>query len=111
MELLELPTRWMFYLALERGRTRSPKSWKAYAEQLLDWLRHCDANGWNVFVVKDGHLAAYRRHMLKSKTILGRAFSPATINARLKRPGELTGANKCGLMPSDCQLMRTSQTK
>jgi site-specific recombinase XerD len=83
MALIEIPTRWMFFLALERGRTRSPKSWKAYAEQLLDWLRHCDANGWDPITVKDGHLGAYRRHMLKSKSVLGQPYSSVTINARL----------------------------
>jgi site-specific recombinase XerD len=83
MELLELPTRWMFYLALERGRTQSPKSWRAYAEQLLDWLRHCDANGWDLIGVKDGHLGAFRRHMLTSRSVFGQPYAPTTINARL----------------------------
>ena len=39
MALLETPTRWMFSLSLEAGRTVSPKTWKTYAEDLLDWLR------------------------------------------------------------------------
>ena len=84
MRILDLPTRWMFYIALERSRIRSKKTWKSYAEWLLDWLRHCEANDWeNLLEIGEGHLGAYRRHMLRTKSVHDDPFAVATINARL----------------------------
>jgi hypothetical protein len=39
MHIAEAPQRWLFYVALDRGRTRSPATWTSYAEALHDWLR------------------------------------------------------------------------
>lgn len=83
MELLELPTKWMFYVALQRARTRSPNTWRSYAESLADWLRHCAANEWSLLEIGEGHLGAYRRHMLHSNTVNGAPHSASTINGRV----------------------------
>ena len=36
LQIAEMPQRWLFYVALERGRTRSPATWRSYAEALYD---------------------------------------------------------------------------
>ena len=46
MTIAEGPQRWLFYIALDRGRTRSPATWRSYAEALYDWLQTCQINGW-----------------------------------------------------------------
>src|SRR5216684_6194294 len=46
MKIAEGPQRWVFYIALDRGRTRSRATWRSYAEALYDWLQTCQANGW-----------------------------------------------------------------
>lgn len=34
---VELPQRWLLELAVLNGRTRSPATWRSYAEALYDW--------------------------------------------------------------------------
>jgi site-specific recombinase XerD len=82
---IELPQRWLLELAILNGRTRSPATWRSYAEALYDWLRTCEANGWVWQDASETHLATYRNHMLASKTAFGRPHSQATINGRLRR--------------------------
>src|SRR5437879_7597829 len=64
MEIVEGPQRWLFYIALDCGRTRSPATWQSYAEALHDWLQTCEANGWVWDETEEGHLRAYRNQML-----------------------------------------------
>jgi hypothetical protein len=49
MRLIEPACAWFLHLALVQGRTRSPATWRTYAEALYDWWRTCEANGchWN----------------------------------------------------------------
>ena len=48
MRLIEPACAWFLHLALVQGRTRSPATWRTYAEALYEW-RTCEANGchWN----------------------------------------------------------------
>jgi hypothetical protein len=64
MTIAEGPQRWLFHIALDRGRTRSPATWRSYAEALFDWLQTCQANGWEQDQIEEGHLRAYRNQML-----------------------------------------------
>lgn len=82
---VELPQRWLLELAVLNGRTRSPATWRSYGEALYDWLRTCEANGWRWEQASETHLAAYRNHMLASKTAFGHPHSESTINGRLRR--------------------------
>jgi hypothetical protein len=41
MTIVEVPQRWLFYIALDRGRTRSQATWRSYAEAHYDWLQTC----------------------------------------------------------------------
>ncbi len=86
MEIVEGPQRWLFYIALDRGWTRSPATWRSYAEALLDWLQTCEANGWVWDEIEEGHLRAYRNQMLyHPSSVTGRAYSARTVNGRLRR--------------------------
>ena len=86
MVIVEGPQRWLFYIALNRGRTRGPATWRSYAEALYDWLQTCQANGWDWNEVEEGHLRAYRNQMLyHPSTATGRAYSSRTVNGRLRR--------------------------
>ena len=85
MKILEYPTTWMFAV-VERGRSNRPKTWIAYAEDLLDFLRVCEANEWDLMRPLRGQLAAYR-DQLQTRLIkrLGyeKPLSIGTINRRL----------------------------
>jgi site-specific recombinase XerD len=86
MAIVEVPQRWLFYVALDRGRTRSRATWRSYAEALYDWLQTCETNGWAWDDVDEGHLRAYRIQMLyHPSSATGRAYSTRTINGRLRR--------------------------
>lgn len=84
MAIVEPPTRWIFDVAT-RGKTRSRLTWASYAEGMLDWLRTCEANGWDYLRPSEGELGAYRDHMLL-KTAAGESpYSDSFINGRLRR--------------------------
>jgi len=46
MRLIEPACAWLMHVALIRGRTRSPQTWRAYGEALYDWWQTLEANGW-----------------------------------------------------------------
>jgi len=76
MVIVEPAQQWLFYIALERGRTRSQATWRSYAEALFDWLQTCQANGWEWDDIEEGHLHAYRNQMLyHPSSITGRPYS------------------------------------
>jgi len=86
MRLIEPACLWFFRLALINGRTRSPSTWRSYAEALYDWFQTCAANGWQWDQVTEQHLAAYRNRMLAGpSSCTGQPFSLRTVNGRLRR--------------------------
>ena len=46
IRLVEPACAWLMHVALVRGRTRSPQTWRTYAEALYDWWQTLEANGW-----------------------------------------------------------------
>ena len=62
MTIAEGPQHWLFYIALDRGRTRSRATWRSYAEALYE--QTCQMNGWEWDQLEEGHLRAYRNQML-----------------------------------------------
>jgi len=113
MVISEGPQRWVFYIALDRGRTRSRATWRSYAEALYDWLQTCQANGWAWDGIDDGHLRAYRNQMLyHPSSVTGRAYTARTINGRLRRLAMFyTWAFRRGLiaeLPFEYETVRTS---
>src|SRR5712691_10393399 len=86
LAIVEGPQRWLFYIALDRGRTRSRETWRSYGEALYDWLQTCQVNGWAWDEIEEGHLRAYRNQMLyHPSSVTGRAYSTRTVNGRLRR--------------------------
>ena len=75
----------LLHIALVRGRTRSPQTWRAYGEVLYDWWQTLEANGWTWDRVSFHEVAAYRDRMLTGPSDhTGRPYARATINFRLR---------------------------
>jgi hypothetical protein len=87
MRLVEPACAWLMHVALVRGRTRSPQTWRTYAEALYDWWQTLEANGWAWDEVGPGELAAYRDQMLRPRGDSGRPLARSTINGRLRTIG------------------------
>ena len=85
MRLIEPACSWLMHVALVRGRTRSPQTWRAYGEALYDWWQTLEANGWAWDRVSYHEVAAYRDRMLTGPSNhTGRPYARATINGRLR---------------------------
>jgi len=85
MRLVEPACAWLMHVALVRGRTRSPQTWRAYGEALYDWWQTLEANGWAWDQVSYHEAAAYRDRMLTGPSDhTGRPYARATINFRLR---------------------------
>lgn len=100
MRLIEPACAWLMHVALVRGRTRSPQTWRTYGEALYDWWQTLEANGWEWNDVGPSELAAYRDQMLQPRDDTGRPLARSTINGRLRTIGRFyrwSVAN--GLMP------------
>jgi integrase len=115
MVILEDPQRWLFYIALDRGRTRSLATWRSYGEALYDWLQTCQTNGWAWDEIEEGHLRAYRNQMLyHPSSVTGRSYSTRTVNGRLRRLAMFyTWAYRRGLIeriPFEYETVRTPFT-
>jgi len=84
MRLVEPACAWLMHVALVRGRTRSPQTWRAYGEALYDWWQTLEANGWAWDRIGYHEVAAYRDRMLSGPSDhTGRPYARATINGRL----------------------------
>ena len=84
MRLIEPACAWFLHLALVQGRTRSPATWRTYAEALYDWWQTCEANGWQWNHAGYEEVAAYRNRMLSGiSNVTGRPYARSTINGRL----------------------------
>jgi site-specific recombinase XerD len=85
MGLIEPACAWLMHIALVRGRTRSPQTWRSYGEALYDWWQTLEANGWTWDRVGYHEAAAYRDFMLTGPSgHNGRPYARATINLRLR---------------------------
>lgn len=87
MRLVEPACAWLMHVALVRGRTRSPQTWRTYGEALYDWWQTLEANGWMWNEVGPGELSAYRDQMLRPRGGTGRPLARSTINGRLRTIG------------------------
>lgn len=85
MRLIEPACAWLLHVALVRGRTRSPQTWRTYGEVLYDWWQTLGANGWRWNEVGFAEIAAYRDRMLSGPSDrTGRSFARSTINGRIR---------------------------
>lgn len=83
MRLIEPACAWLMHVALVRGRTRSPQTWRTYGEALYDWWQTVEANDWRWDSVGSGEIAAYRDNMLHPPDDDSRPLARSTINGRL----------------------------
>lgn len=76
-ELIESANAYLFHIAVVRGRTRSPTTWRTYADHLYEFFSFLEENGllWNR--VNQKHIAVWRNSMLD------RGLSRTTVNKRL----------------------------
>lgn len=85
MRLVEPACAWLMHVALVRGRTRSPQTWRSYGEALYDWWQTLEANGWAWDRIGLAEIAAYRDHWLSEPSpVTGRPYARSTINGRLR---------------------------
>jgi site-specific recombinase XerD len=82
MRILEIPTRFMFWLST-RPRSNRPNTWRAYGDDLLDFLRVCEASDWDYLSLAFGQLGAYRDHLRSRVTIRKQPMARSTINRKL----------------------------
>lgn len=88
LRLVEPACAWLMHIALVRGRTRSPQTWRSYGEALYDWWQTLEANGWRWDRVGVAEIAAYRDHWLSRPSgLTSRPYARSTINSRLRVVG------------------------
>lgn len=78
LELVGPPNRYLDHIAVVRGRTRSPNTWRTYGEHLYDYFSFLEANDLDWSTADERTLAAWRDGMAE------RANTVRTINARLR---------------------------
>jgi len=78
MELVSAPNRYLDHLAIIRGRTRSPKTWKTYGEHLYEFFAFAEDNGIAWDTANEREIAAWRDSMLE------RGNKNQTVNDRLR---------------------------
>ena len=85
LRIIEPAFDFLLEVATLRGRTASPLTVQAYAEQLLDWF---DSLEWSKIdwkrVTKETLGNYRRRHETAPSPVTGRKYAPATINARVR---------------------------
>ena len=85
MRIVEPAFEYLLEIALIRGRTASPLTVQAYAEQLLDWFDSLEQNDIHWKHATKETLARYRRrHQEAPSPITGRKYAASTINARVR---------------------------
>ena len=83
--IIEPAFEYLLEIATLRGRTASPLTVQAYAEQLLDWFDTLEQTQVNWMLVTKETLGSYRRrHQTAPSPVTGRKYAPATVNARVR---------------------------
>lgn len=78
MVLAEHPNDYLFHVAVIRGRSSSPRTWKTYANHLYEFFGFLEANGFAWNHLNETHFAAWRDSMLE------RGCQRSTVNQRLR---------------------------
>lgn len=60
MELVSAPNQYLRYVAVVRGRTRSPRTWQTYGHHLYEYIAFLQANDLAWDVVNQSQIAAWR---------------------------------------------------
>lgn len=78
MELVQAPNEFLRHIAIVKGRTRAPNTWRTYGNDLYEYFAFLEANEYAWDSVNQQHLAAWRDAMLE------RGCSRSTVNQRLR---------------------------
>ena len=85
MRIIEAAFEYLLEIATLRGRTASPRTVQAYADQLVDWFDSLEQSNIDWKRATKGTLANYRRrHQEAPSPITGRRYATSTINGRLR---------------------------
>lgn len=77
MALAAAPNDYLFYVAVVKGRTASPRTWQTYGNHLYEYFSFLEPNGLRWDAINQTHLAAWRDSMLS------RGCARSTVNQRL----------------------------
>ncbi len=77
MELVTPANRWLRHVAIIKGRTRSPETWRTYGSNLFEFFAFLEANDLPWDQVNQSQIAAWRDSML------ARGCKRSTVNQRL----------------------------
>jgi len=78
MELVSAPNAYLRFIGTVKGKTRSPKTWRTYANHLYEYFTFLELNNLNWKDVSLSSLATWR------DTMLSRGCSRSTVNQRLR---------------------------
>lgn len=78
MELVAEPNRWLWHVAVVKGCTRSPQTWRTYGENIYEFFGFLEANDLQWDSVSQSQIAAWRDAMLE------RGCKRSTVNQRLR---------------------------
>ena len=85
LRIIEPAFQYLLEIATLRGRTASPLTVQAYAEQLLDWFDSLEQSEIEWRRATKETLAKYRRrHINAPSPVTGHPYAPATINGRIR---------------------------
>ncbi|WP_350029252.1 MULTISPECIES: tyrosine-type recombinase/integrase [unclassified Caballeronia] len=95
MEFISAPNDYLLWVALENPRTRSPATWRSYAETIYDYFAWLEANAlsWDAVPARYGegggisNIALYRDWSLDAldQRTGGHAMQPSTVRKRLSQ--------------------------
>jgi hypothetical protein len=77
MELVTPANRWLRHVAIIKGRTRSPQTWRTYGTNLYEFFAFLEANDLPWDGVNQSQIAAWRDSMLE------RGCKRSTVNQRI----------------------------
>jgi len=77
MALVDAPNDYLFYVAVVKGRTASPKTWQTYGNHLYEYFGFLESNALRWDRINQTHLAAWRDSMS------ARGCARSTVNQRL----------------------------
>jgi integrase len=111
MRVQYLPTEWFIHLAVDRGSTRSPLTWKNYAYRLLSWLRFCIGHHWNWASPEERHLAHYRNMIERQAPKLKRVTIAKTMLVLCRFYEWAHHSGHVSLLPVTLELVRGYQKR
>lgn len=90
MRIEFLPSAYLKHIALVRAETGSPKTWRFYAYQLLDFLNFMERYGFDWSSPEEKHLGFYKKELFERKVKRPEAFGTFRRSAMKTRKTDRT---------------------